>query len=276
MATVARRFLTRSIRSSILKVFNLNATIHTRVALASTHDDPLGITGTGKSLEQHQKQQMARGLPKKWPIAGVTHVIVVASGKGGVGKSTTSVNLALGMLASKQSLRIGLLDADVYGPSIPKMMNLKGQPELTKKQWKKNLASLCRLILLGSMSMVFLVDEGAPIVCIVLMVMSAVEKLLRQVAWGELDILVIDMPPGTGDTQLSISQFNSPSQVIIPTSISTYGRKNIRCRKNPINDYLPTKANMPSAAILENTSPIQEFTILAFKKEACKLIVISY
>jgi len=157
---------------------------------------------------------MARGLPKKWPIAGVKHVVVVASGKGGVGKSTTSVNLALGMLASNQSLHVGLLDADVYGPSIPKMMNLNGQPELTKQNQMKPLVNFG----VPCMSMGFLVEEGSPIVWRGLMVMSAIEKLLRQVAWGELDILVIDMPPGTGDTQLSISQHIPISGAVIVTT----------------------------------------------------------
>lgn len=84
-----------------------------------------------KVLTERQKQQMARGLPKQKPITGVKQVIVVASGKGGVGKSTTAVNLALGLMANDPSKSVGLLDADVYGPSVPKLMNLKGNPELT-------------------------------------------------------------------------------------------------------------------------------------------------
>ncbi|XP_068695814.1 iron-sulfur cluster transfer protein NUBPL-like isoform X2 [Montipora capricornis] len=157
---------------------------------------------------------MVRGLPKKRPIPGVKHVVVIASGKGGVGKSTVSVNLALGMLACKQSLRVGLLDADIYGPSIPKMMNLNQQPELTKQNQMKPLVNFG----VPCMSMGFLVEEGAPIVWRGLMVMSAIEKLLRQVAWGELDVLVIDMPPGTGDTQLSISQLIPISGAVIVTT----------------------------------------------------------
>ncbi|XP_063295507.1 iron-sulfur cluster transfer protein NUBPL [Pelobates fuscus] len=153
-------------------------------------------------LKERQSQIMSRGLPKQKPIPGVKHVLVVASGKGGVGKSTTAVNLALGIAASKPVKAVGLLDADVYGPSIPKMMNLKGNPELSDK----NL--MIPLINYGirCMSMGFLVEETAPIVWRGLMVMSAIERLLRQVEWGELDYLVIDMPPGTGDVQLSITQ----------------------------------------------------------------------
>lgn len=145
---------------------------------------------------------MARGLPKKLPIAGVEKVIVVASGKGGVGKSTTAVNLALGLAANDESKRVGLLDADVYGPSLPTMMNVNEEPELNKQ----NLMIPLQNYGLKCMSMGFLVEENAPIVWRGLMVMSAIQKLLRQVAWGPLDYLVVDMPPGTGDTQLSISQ----------------------------------------------------------------------
>ncbi|XP_072292286.1 iron-sulfur cluster transfer protein NUBPL isoform X1 [Eucyclogobius newberryi] len=155
-----------------------------------------------KSLQERQKQQMARGLPKQKPIPGVKQVIVVASGKGGVGKSTTAVNLALGLAENDPSRSVGLLDADVYGPSIPKLMNLKGSPELSDN----NLMIPLRNYGVPCMSMGFLVGDAAPIVWRGLMVMSAVEKLLRQVDWGQLDLLVVDMPPGTGDVQLSISQ----------------------------------------------------------------------
>ncbi|XP_014384471.1 PREDICTED: iron-sulfur protein NUBPL isoform X2 [Myotis brandtii] len=145
---------------------------------------------------------MSRGLPKQKPIEGVKQVIVVASGKGGVGKSTTAVNLALALAANDSSKEIGLLDVDVYGPSIPKMMNLKGNPELSQNNLMKPLLNYG----IACMSMGFLVEETAPVVWRGLMVMSAIEKLLRQVDWGHLDYLVVDMPPGTGDVQLSVSQ----------------------------------------------------------------------
>eukprot|EP00731_Ephydatia_muelleri_P036811 Em0329g2a len=145
---------------------------------------------------------MRRGLPKKWPIAGVSHVVVVASAKGGVGKSTTAVNLALGMTSVNKGLSVGLLDADIFGPSIPRMMNLSGQPELSKQDRMIPLVNYG----IKCMSMGFLVEEKVAIVWRGLMVMSAIQKLLRQVDWGSLDVLVVDMPPGTGDTQLTISQ----------------------------------------------------------------------
>uniref|UniRef100_F7EXH9 Iron-sulfur cluster transfer protein NUBPL n=1 Tax=Macaca mulatta TaxID=9544 RepID=F7EXH9_MACMU len=152
-----------------------------------------------ETLKQRRTQIMSRGLPKQKPIEGVKQVIVVASGKGGVGKSTTAVNLALALAANDSSKAIGLLDVDVYGPSVPKMMNLKGNPELSQ--------SNCTFInTYWVMSMGFLVEENEPVVWRGLMVMSAIEKLLRQVDWGQLDYLVVDMPPGTGDVQLSVSQ----------------------------------------------------------------------
>ncbi|XP_067056155.1 iron-sulfur cluster transfer protein NUBPL-like [Acropora muricata] len=193
-----------------LKTFDFRAALHLTVAARKNNTNGIIV---GKN-DQNHRPQIARGLPKKWPIAGVKNVVVVASGKGGVGKSTVSVNLALGMLACDQSLRIGLLDADIYGPSIPKMMNLHGRPEVTKQNLMKPLVNFG----VPCMSMGFLVEEGAPIVWRGLMVMSAIEKLLRQVAWGELDILVIDMPPGTGDTQLSISQLIPITGAVIVTT----------------------------------------------------------
>ncbi|XP_005377009.1 PREDICTED: iron-sulfur protein NUBPL isoform X2 [Chinchilla lanigera] len=156
----------------------------------------------GENLRQRRTQIMSRGLPKQKPIEGVKQVIVVASGKGGVGKSTTAVNLALALAANDSSKTIGLLDADVYGPSVPKMMNLKGSPELSQNNQMRPLLNYG----IACMSMGFLIEESAPVVWRGLMVMSAIEKLLRQVDWGQLDYLVVDMPPGTGDVQLSVSQ----------------------------------------------------------------------
>ncbi|XP_011733122.1 iron-sulfur cluster transfer protein NUBPL isoform X2 [Macaca nemestrina] len=155
-----------------------------------------------ETLKQRRTQIMSRGLPKQKPIEGVKQVIVVASGKGGVGKSTTAVNLALALAANDSSKAIGLLDVDVYGPSVPKMMNLKGNPELSQSNLMRPLLNYG----IACMSMGFLVEENEPVVWRGLMVMSAIEKLLRQVDWGQLDYLVVDMPPGTGDVQLSVSQ----------------------------------------------------------------------
>ncbi|KAM9238905.1 LOW QUALITY PROTEIN: iron-sulfur cluster transfer protein NUBPL [Leptosomus discolor] len=181
---------------------------------AAAFADSASSSFRDEALRDKRAQILSRGLPKQKPIEGVKQVVVLASGKGGVGKSTTAVNIALALAANDSTKEVGLLDADIYGPSIPKMMNLKGNPELTPNNLMrplKNYGITC-------MSMGFLIEETTPVVWRGLMVMSAVEKLLRQVDWGRLDYLVIDMPPGTGDVQLSVSQ-NIPiaGAVIIST-----------------------------------------------------------
>ncbi|CDS11743.1 Putative ATP-binding protein [Lichtheimia ramosa] len=164
------------------------------------HENPLGLPGHKKGPPPTIPRAQ-RGLPKKMPIAGVKNVIAVASGKGGVGKSTTAVNIALAAAGMKK--RVGILDADIFGPSIPSLMNLRGEPDITEKGDRlvplTNYGVKC-------MSMGFLVDKEAPVVWRGLMVMKALQQLLHQVEWGHLDLLVIDMPPGTGDVQLTISQ----------------------------------------------------------------------
>ncbi|XP_033732526.1 iron-sulfur protein NUBPL-like [Pecten maximus] len=187
---------------SVTKVKGVGCLYRKLCRLMSTHENPFGIKSGNKTKEELQKERMARGLPKKLPIPGVKHVVVVASGKGGVGKSTTAVNLALGLAANNPKSQVGLLDADIHGPSIPCMMNLQGQPEINNQNLMKPLVNFG----IKCMSMGFLVDDKQAIVWRGPMVMSAVQKLLRQVTWGPLDYLVVDMPPGTGDTQLSISQ----------------------------------------------------------------------
>jgi ATP-binding protein involved in chromosome partitioning len=133
-------------------------------------------------------------------IPGVANIIAVASGKGGVGKSTTAVNLALALQA--QGLKIGVLDADIYGPSMPRLLGLKGQPQ----QLAGNKLKPMEAYGLRVMSMGFLVDEETPMIWRGPMVMSALSQMLKDVAWGELDVLVVDMPPGTGDAQLTMAQ----------------------------------------------------------------------
>nr|CAG4641891.1 EOG090X0A5B [Eurycercus lamellatus] len=175
----------------------------------STHSDPLGT-----KVKERQSEMMKRGLPVKKPIQGVKNVILVASGKGGVGKSTVAVNLALALSRHLPQQDVGLLDADIFGPSIPTMMNLSGAPELTDRNLIKPLVNYN----IKCMSMGFLTDNSAPIVWRGLMVMSAIERLLRQVDWAPLDYLVIDMPPGTGDTQLSIAQNVPVAGAVIVTT----------------------------------------------------------
>ena len=138
--------------------------------------------------------------PKGQLIPGVKHVIAVASGKGGVGKSTTACNLALGLL--DQGLKVGLLDADIYGPSMPKLFGIHGKPKVLTGRILEPMDGYGVKV----MSIGFLVEEEAAMIWRGPMVMSAITQMLREVAWGDLDILVVDMPPGTGDAQLTMAQ----------------------------------------------------------------------
>ncbi|MBP1850422.1 iron-sulfur cluster carrier protein ApbC [Rhizobium halophytocola] len=138
--------------------------------------------------------------PAKAGIPGIKTIIAVASGKGGVGKSTTAVNLALGLVAN--GLKVGILDADVYGPSMPRLLGISGRP----KQIDGRMIVPMENHGLKAMSIGFLVDEGTAMIWRGPMVQSALMQMMREVAWGELDVLVVDMPPGTGDAQLTMAQ----------------------------------------------------------------------
>jgi ATP-binding protein involved in chromosome partitioning len=149
----------------------------------------------GRAAGSHAAAQPKAGVP------GVAAIIAIASGKGGVGKSTVAVNLALGLKAL--GLRVGLLDADIYGPSVPRLLALQGRrPEPVSGRIMKPLERFG----LKVMSIGFLVEEETPMIWRGPMVISALTQMLREVTWGELDILVVDMPPGTGDAQLTMAQ----------------------------------------------------------------------
>jgi ATP-binding protein involved in chromosome partitioning len=150
--------------------------------------------GAGGTESAQAGTTRAAGLP------GITHVIAVASGKGGVGKSTVTANLALGL--ATLGLKVGVLDADIYGPSQPRLFGVSAKPQ--KGQGKTMIPLEGHGLKL--MSMGFLVDEATPMVWRGPMVVSAITQMLREVAWGELDVLVVDMPPGTGDAQLTMAQ----------------------------------------------------------------------
>ena len=131
---------------------------------------------------------------------GVAAIVAVASGKGGVGKSTTAVNLALGL--RDLGLKVGMLDADIYGPSVPKLLAIRGRPETLGGNRLKPMTGYGLTV----MSIGFLVAEDTPMIWRGPMVMSALTQMLREVEWGTLDVMVVDMPPGTGDAQLTIAQ----------------------------------------------------------------------
>lgn len=171
-----------------------------------------GVSQVTAMLTAHKKPQAPTiGRPKgvkpeapaptRAPIApDVKHIIAVASGKGGVGKSTCSVNLALGL--AQLGLKVGILDADIYGPSLPRMLKITGKP---KSNGGKSLEPMENYGL-KVMSMGFLVEEETPMIWRGPMVQSAIQQMLRDVNWGTLDVLVVDMPPGTGDAQLTLAQ----------------------------------------------------------------------
>jgi ATP-binding protein involved in chromosome partitioning len=193
-------------------------------------------------------QNPASGSPmsRQAEIPGIAAVIAVASGKGGVGKSTTALNLALGL--RDLGLRVGLLDADIYGPSVPRLTGIREKPQLNDD---KKMIPIVRFGL-AIMSIGFLVEEETAMIWRGPMVMSAITQMLRDVAWGTLDVLVVDMPPGTGDAQLTLAQ-NVPLKgaVIIstPQDLSLIdARRGLAMFK---------KVNVPVLGIVENMSYFQ-------------------
>ncbi|MCW8916593.1 MAG: iron-sulfur cluster carrier protein ApbC [Magnetovibrio sp.] len=156
---------------------------------------------------QAAPQAAAQGAPQKAPqqhegplMPGVKSIIAVASGKGGVGKSTTTVNLALAL--SAKGLKVGLLDADIYGPSVPRMLGITGDPTSSDGQLLDPMVGHG----IKCMSIGFLVEEESPVIWRGPMAQTALVQMMRDVKWGDLDVLMIDMPPGTGDVQLTMAQ----------------------------------------------------------------------
>ena len=197
---------------------------------------------------EHDHALRARGAAqaarhRTGAIPGVGNIIAVASGKGGVGKSTTAVNIALGLQA--RGLKVGVLDADIYGPSMPRLLGIKGRPQ----QLAGDKLAPMEAYGLKVMSMGFLVDEETPMIWRGPMVMSALSQMLKDVAWGELDVLVVDMPPGTGDAQLTMAQQVPLAGAII---VSTPQDLALIDARKGLNMF--RKVDVPVLGIVENMS----------------------
>lgn len=191
----------------------------------------------GAAPAQAGAQSGKRGVP------GIHAIIAVASGKGGVGKSTTAVNLALGLRAN--GMEVGLLDADIYGPSMPRLLGIRGRPHTVDGRVLKPMENYG----LKVMSMGFLVDEETPMIWRGPMVVSALSQMLREVAWGELDVLVVDMPPGTGDAQLTMAQQVPLAGAVI---VSTPQDLALIDARKGLNMF--RKVDVPVLGIVENMS----------------------
>lgn len=178
----------------------------------------------------------------KEPVAGIRSIIAVSSGKGGVGKTTVAVNLAAALAA--RGLRVGLLDTDVYGPNVPLMVGLSGQPEIDGTKIIPLEAHGLKV-----MSMGFLNPGDKPVVWRGPMLHTVVRQFLSDVLWGELDVLIVDMPPGTGDVQLSLAQLVPVQGAIVVTTPQDVATADVR---KAINMF--EQVGVPLLGIVENMS----------------------
>jgi ATP-binding protein involved in chromosome partitioning len=206
-----------------------------------------GVSGAAVTLTADAKEggtaaTSGQAAPKSG-IGQVKHIIAVASGKGGVGKSTTAVNLALAF--HENGLRVGILDADIYGPSMPRLLAIQGRPELAGDNILKPIEKYG----LKVMSMGFLVEEETPMIWRGPMVISALTQMLKDVAWGELDIMVVDMPPGTGDAQLTMAQQVPLAGAVI---VSTPQDLSLIDARRGLNMF--RRVDVPVLGIIENMS----------------------
>ncbi len=189
------------------------------------------------------KQGEAQGLPEQKMPEGIKNIIAVASGKGGVGKSTTAVNMAVAL--ARSGAKVGLLDADIYGPSIPKMMGLAGRQPDVKERTIFPLENYG----VKTISIGYMIEEEQAMIWRGPMVSGAVMQLLNDVVWGELDYLVVDLPPGTGDIHLTMVQ-----QVPVTAAVMVTTPQDIAlldCRKGIA---MFDKVHVPTLGIVENMS----------------------
>jgi ATP-binding protein involved in chromosome partitioning len=240
--------LRRAAEQAVRDVPGVEAVAVTLTADREAGSPQPGGNGAGARRTPPPGSPLARGAAqaarhRTGAIPGVGNIIAVASGKGGVGKSTTAVNIALGLQA--HGLKVGVLDADIYGPSMPRLLGIKGRPQ----QLAGDKLAPMQAYGLKVMSMGFLVDEETPMIWRGPMVMSALSQMLKDVAWGELDVLVVDMPPGTGDAQLTMAQQVPLAGAII---VSTPQDLALIDARKGLNMF--RKVDVPVLGIVENMS----------------------
>ncbi len=223
-------------------VFALSGVVSATVVLTAERPQ-------GSSSEQPQPQNQTKPGQPVPPqgqgdlLPGVKSIIAVASGKGGVGKSTTAVNIALGLAAGGH--KVGLLDADIYGPSMPRMMGITGRPNSADGKTLDPMENYGIKV----MSIGFMIDEETPMIWRGPMVQSALEQMMRDVNWGELDVLVVDMPPGTGDAQLTMAQRVPLTGAVIVSTPQDIALLDARKGLNMFR-----KVDVPVFGIIENMS----------------------
>lgn len=215
-----------------------------RAALANLAG--IGRVNVEMTAQQPPAQSMpmagSAGAPARPQIAGVKHIVAVGSGKGGVGKSTVAVNLACAL--SQAGQRIGVMDADIYGPSVPKMMGAADRPTITEEKLDpvENFG-------LKMMSMALLLDRDTPVIWRGPMIMKAIQQFTQAVNWGALDVLLVDLPPGTGDAQLSLAQTVALDGGVIVTTPQDVA---LEVARRGIQMF--EKVNVPILGIIENMS----------------------
>ena len=199
-----------------------------------------GISAASVNLSYKIMPHKVQGELK--PLDSIANIIAVGSGKGGVGKSTTAVNMALAL--QSEGARVGLLDADIYGPSIPSMLGVKGQPNTDGKQIIPKQAHGLKVMSIG-----FLVDENTAMIWRGPMVTSALQQLLGDTRWGTLDYLIIDLPPGTGDIQLTLAQKIPVAGAVIVTTPQDIALLDARRAV-----HMFRKVSVPVLGVVENMS----------------------
>jgi ATP-binding protein involved in chromosome partitioning len=223
-------------------VLSVTAVLTAHTPTSAPRAQPTGRRKPGPTAQQRPQAQSATGGAREL-APDVKAIVAVASGKGGVGKSTTAVNLAMALAAS--GLAVGVLDADIYGPSLPRMMGITDKPTSEDGHILKPLERYG----VKCMSIGFLVPEDSPTIWRGPMVMSALEQMLRDVAWGELDVMIVDMPPGTGDAQLTISQRVPLAGAVIVSTPQDIALLDARKGLNMFR-----KVDVPVLGIIENMS----------------------